>query len=68
MIQKQKFSNDGFVLHRIPYGDGGKLSAWFDPDGKLTDVEYFLKSGKRYRATDNVKRIAQLAGNIWRAV
>lgn len=67
MIQKQTFSTGGFVLHRIPY-NGGKLSAWFDADGKLIDAEYFLRSGKRYRTTDNVKRIAQMTGNIWRAV
>lgn len=66
MIQKQTFSNGGFVLHRIPYGEGGKLSAWFDQNGNLLNVEYFLKSGKRYRATDNVKRIAQLTGQFWR--
>ena len=67
MIQKQTFSTGGFVLHRISY-NGGKLSAWFDADGKLLDVEYFLQSGKRYRTTDNAKRIAQMTGNIWRAV
>lgn len=66
MIQKQTFSNGGFVLHRIPYGEGVKLSAWFDNEGQLVDVEYFLKSGKRYRATDNVKRIARLTGQFWR--
>lgn len=67
MTQKQTFSSGGFVLHRIPY-NGGRLSAWFDDEGKLLDAEYFLKSGKRYHTTDNVKRIAQLAGNIWRNV
>jgi hypothetical protein len=67
MIQKQTFSTGGFVLHRIPY-NGGKLSAWFDAEGKLTDAEYFLQSGKRYRTTDNAKRIAQMTGNIWRTV
>jgi hypothetical protein len=65
-IQKQNFPNGGFVLHKIPYGEGGKLSAWFDDNGGLLDVEYFLKSGKRYRATDNVKRIAQLSGYFWK--
>lgn len=67
MIQKQTFSTGGFVLHRIPY-NGGKLSAWFDADGQLIDAEYFLRSGKRYRTTDSVKRIAQMTGNIWRSV
>jgi len=64
MTQKQEFSTGGFVLHKIPYGEGGKLSAWFDADGNLTDVEYFLKSGKRYRSTDNVKRFAQMVGHF----
>lgn len=68
MVQKRSLTNGGFVLHKIPYGEGGKLSAWFDADGLLIDVEYFLRSGKRYRATDNVKRIAQLSGNFWKNV
>jgi hypothetical protein len=68
VIQKQDFSTGGFVLHKIPYGDGGKLSAWFDSDWNLTDVEYFLKSGKRYRATDNAKRRAQLIGQFYKHV
>jgi len=66
MIQKQTFTNGDFVLHRLPYNEDGKLSAWFDASGKLKDVEYFLKSGKRYRATENVKRIAQIYGNFWK--
>ena len=67
MIQKQNFSTGGFVLHRIPY-KGGKVSAWFDVNTKLIDAEYFLKSGKRYRTTDSVKRTAQMMGNILRNI
>ena len=67
MIQKQTFQNGGFVLHHIPY-NGGKLSAWFDADGKLIDAEYFLQNGKRYRTTANVRRIAQIMGYSWGVV
>jgi len=65
MIQKQTFSVGGFGLHNIPYRSG-KLSAWFDKQNNLVDVEYILKSGKHYRVTDDAKRTARMMGNLYK--
>lgn len=43
-IQKMKFSNGGFVLHRIQGDFSGKVSAWFDDIGELLDAEQILPS------------------------
>lgn len=55
-MQKQTFSNGGFVLHRIPARNcNGKLSAWFDAQGALLDIEAFDKLGRAKRPSRDDK-------------
>jgi hypothetical protein len=63
IMQVSKFSNGGFVVHKIPYGNG-KISAWFDQDGILQDVERFDKNGRKtgqniYKVMDYARVIGQ---------
>ncbi|QXV73726.1 hypothetical protein [Rhizobium phage RHph_N46] len=50
-MQKKSFDGGkaGFVLHGIN-GGGYKLSAWFDKDANLLDIE--RRDGKRVSVTD----------------
>lgn len=45
-MQCHTFSNGGFVIHKIPF-NGGKLSAWFDADRNLLDIEKFDRNGRK---------------------
>ena len=41
-MQKHTFSNGGFCLHDLRgIIAGGKVSAWYDANGRLLDCEYF---------------------------
>lgn len=48
MIQHQKFSNGGFVLHRCL---GKHLSAWYDNDGSLLNHELVDRIGRSRKAS-----------------
>lgn len=54
-IQFSKFSNGGFVLHKIKLdGVKSRISAWFDDQGKLLDCEFIpenLSGNSVIRAT-----------------
>lgn len=56
-IQKADFPDGGFVLHKIPAGSG-RMSAWYDKDGRLLDAEYLTDSRRGSRP---VKR----GGPLW---
>ena len=55
-MQVSNFSNGGFVIHGIPFSTG-KLSAWYNKDGMVLDVEKFDKSG---RATGRKDQLSYL--------
>jgi hypothetical protein len=42
-MQYARFSNGGYVLHRLKGRWVGRVSAWFDSSGKLQDVEHFTR-------------------------
>ena len=46
-MQVQQFSNGGYVIHRITHQGQAKISAWFDRDGNLLDIEKFDKNGRK---------------------
>jgi len=46
-MQVQQFSNGGYVIHRITHKGQAKISAWFDRDGNLLDIEKFDKNGRK---------------------
>jgi len=55
------FLNGGYVIHRMPYANG-KLSAWFDAEGRLLDIEKFDVNGRKtgngiYKAMEHARRI-----------
>jgi hypothetical protein len=60
MTTKHTFSNGGFVLHGIPYGQN-RMSAWFDSAGKVKDAEY--RNALRSDSHRPVKR----GGPMWKA-
>ena len=41
-IQVCRFSNGGFVLHKITGAFKGRCSAWFDADGTMTAAEQII--------------------------
>lgn len=41
MMQLMRFSNGGFVIHKIVGQFKGRASAWFDAAGKLLDCEQY---------------------------
>lgn len=43
MIQLCRFTTGGYVLHNIRGDWKGRISAWFDQNGKLTDAEQLLE-------------------------
>lgn len=47
-MKKATFEDGGFVLHKIaPRGNGGgKISAWFAPNGELLESEYVDTLGR----------------------
>jgi hypothetical protein len=67
-MQIQRFSNGGFVLHRIVnVVDGVRISAWYAPGGTLLNAEYL--AGERawpvqQRHTKVIQRLQQL-GAVW---
>lgn len=42
MIQVNKFEGGGFVIHKIVGNYKGRMSAWFDENGKLVDAEQII--------------------------
>lgn len=44
-MQISNFSDGGFVIHNIPFSTG-KLSAWYNKDSAVLDVEKFDKNGR----------------------
>ena len=43
MFAVRPFTNGGFVVHGITGICKGKVSAWFDPAGKLLDAQHVYK-------------------------
>jgi hypothetical protein len=59
-IQMCRFSNGGFVLHKIPTATGnGRISAWYGPDGRCLDAELFTGLGQM-----NGRRV-KVGGPTW---
>ena len=61
MIQYSRFSNGGYVLHKITGYWRGHCSAWFDAGGKLLDAEILYPD--RYAS-----RPVKVGGPMWREV
>jgi len=61
-MQMHTFPDGSFVLHGIPPQSGklGRISAWFDNDNAMLDLEYINKAGR----TTVVKK----DGNLWQYV
>lgn len=38
-MQLMRFSNGGYVIHRLTGSWNGRISAWFDAKGRLLDCE-----------------------------
>lgn len=67
-MQIARFSDGGFVLHRIQNATHtARLSAWFDSEGALIDAEYIFTSGRTRAVKSNEVR-ANLArlGKVWK--
>ena len=45
-IQKADFPDGGFVLHRIPATNTGRVSAWYDREGRPLDAEQVDDRGR----------------------
>lgn len=55
------FSNGGYVIHRVL---GQRISAWFDEDGKLKDIERINARGQsRKPAKATRELVAKVYGN-----
>jgi hypothetical protein len=51
MIQIQKFTQGGFVAHKMTVqGSPCLFSAWFTPEGVLVDAERIDRAGRGYPA------------------
>lgn len=59
-MQLSRFSNGGFVLHKITGNFVGRISAWFDVNGKPIDAEQ-ITSKFGHNRTRPVNR----DGSIW---
>lgn len=57
-IQVCRFSNGGFVLHKITGAFTGRCSAWFDADGTMTACEQIIGYGRGERSV-------RVDGPIW---
>ena len=63
-MQKQIFTNGGFVLHKIStFNMTTTFSAWFDSSGNLLDME--RRDGRKPSKLDREKAIR--LGRIWKA-
>ena len=62
--QKHTFSTGGFVIHAIPW-QSGKVSAWYEPDGTLSDCQQFDRNGKECRVSAGAMRYARGLGPLW---
>lgn len=66
-MQVSRFSNGGFVLHKIqPQSGGGKISAWFDATGKLLDCERYNIAGRSCKISQADSSYLNLLGEIWK--
>lgn len=58
-MQFFKFNDGSYVIHKITYKIG-KLSAWFDNNGELVDIEKFDRNGRKTGSgIDRAKEFAQ---------
>ena len=63
------FAPKSFVLHKITsHAWTGKCSAWYEPDGTLTDAEWTRRDGQvrnipRYKA---MWRELERIGKVWK--
>jgi len=61
MMQVQRFSNGGFVLHKC---FGQRISAWYDSKGILLDCEKIDSAGRsRKPSKDIVSRLGNMGPN-----
>lgn len=72
-IQKQTFDGGifepgSFVLHKITGKFSGKCSAWFLPDGTITDAEWIRRDGQTRNIPRNspMFRYCESLGPIWK--
>lgn len=57
-MQVCRFSNGGFVVHKITGSFKGRCSAWFDADGTMTECEHIIGYGRGGRSV-------RVEGPIW---
>lgn len=61
MIQVNKFQGGGFVIHKIVGSFKGRMSAWFDENGKLIDAEQLYLTPMGFKA-----RPVKKDGPMWK--
>lgn len=62
MMQVQRFSDGGFVLHKV-YGQ--RISAWFSPMGILLDCEKINSRGQSRKPPKSIVERLQRMGPNW---
>jgi len=67
-MQFSRFSNGGFVIHKITGDFKGKVSAWFDASGSVLDAEQIVNNRSRrvVRGGSIWKRL-QSIGSAWKS-
>jgi hypothetical protein len=67
-MQVSRFTNGGFVLHKIQPQSGGvgNISAWFDAAGKLLDCERYNIAGRSCKISQADRSHLLLLGEVWK--
>lgn len=68
-MQIQRFNDGGFVIHKISGPFTGRVSAWFDRDGRVLDAEQMIGFGvgsRPVKANGPIWRHLQIIGRVWR--
>lgn len=68
MPQFSRFTNGGYVLHKIKIGGKGHYSAWFTALGQMVDCEHIVNGIAKNVPTRNryVRQDLQTVGNRYK--
>jgi hypothetical protein len=70
-MQVARFTNGGYVVHKITGNFVGRMSAWFDKDGKILDAEQILApfgSSRPVKRDGPMWKLAQEVGDRYKNI
>ena len=66
-MQIARFSNGSFAVHAIKSNKGARISAWYNDDGAVIDVEKVLSNGTTTtRLNTNDRMAVKIAGSVYK--